>query len=269
MNQLTTETPMPNRTIDANMELASQKLVARDYFSCEKLCSDALAAAFGARDYERMSRILMPLQEARRQKRQIAEDADRVIVIERDAPTEAQLGAGVYVIRPPRVAAEARALREHLDRLEIPSAVLTREPTTKAGKIPMVAIGPTTLREHLTPPPVEAAGKFGEAAGGAAGESNSQADPMHCREELPLWWLLWACEQLGDGAIADALRDAKAGQKRVEQLYFSLQALPEHDKLHQVLAEACLEASRLPAEPVVVSREDFDDDRDEPDEIGA
>lgn len=255
---------MPNRTIDANMEMASQKLVARDYFSCEKLCSEALAAAFGARDYERMSRILMPLQEARRQKRQIAEDADRVIVIERDAPTEAQLGAGVYVIRPPRVAAEARALREHLDRLGIPSAVLTREPTTKAGKIPMVAIGPTTLREHLTPPPPEE-GKPTQAPG----HDNGETDPMHCREDLPLWWLLWACEQLGDGAIADALRDLKAGQKRVEQLYFSLQALPEHDKLHQVLAEACLEASRLPAESVTVTREEFDDDRDEPDEIGA
>lgn len=265
---------MPHRSIDANMELASAKLVERDYFTCEKLCAESLAAAFAARDYQQMARILMPLQEARRQRRQLAEDADRVVTIGRESPTEDQLGPAIYLIKPPRVAAEGRALREHLDRLQIPAIILTREPTTLAGKIPVVSIGPVTLREHLAPPPPEQPPTNATLAPrgrtpAAATQTLEKADPMRCAEDLPIWWLLWAVEQLGDGAIADAIRDAKPGLRRVEQLYLSLQALPEHDKLHQVLAEACLEAARLPAEPTPAPRDVFDDDRDEPDEIGA
>ena len=39
-----------------------------------------LRRGFEARDYERMARICLPLQEARRQKMQLAQDARRVVV---------------------------------------------------------------------------------------------------------------------------------------------------------------------------------------------
>lgn len=74
--------------IDELMEQASQKLVAMDYLACERLCLVALALAREARDFQRYARILLPLQEARRQRRQIAADA------------------GVVVLGEPRLAAE-------------------------------------------------------------------------------------------------------------------------------------------------------------------
>ena len=57
------------------MEQASQALVAMDYAQCERLCLRALAEARRQRDFDRYARILLPLQEARRQRRQIAVDA--------------------------------------------------------------------------------------------------------------------------------------------------------------------------------------------------
>ena len=61
--------------IDQIMERASERLLAMDYLECERLCSQALAQARAAGDFERYARILLPLQEARRQRRQIAVDA--------------------------------------------------------------------------------------------------------------------------------------------------------------------------------------------------
>ncbi len=61
--------------IDQIMERASQALVKTDYLACERLCLEALRASEAAKDYQRIARILMPLQEARRQRRQNAADA--------------------------------------------------------------------------------------------------------------------------------------------------------------------------------------------------
>ena len=61
--------------IDLIMERASEALLALDYPACERLCLEALAEALRTRNYERVARILLPLQEARRQRRQIAVEA--------------------------------------------------------------------------------------------------------------------------------------------------------------------------------------------------
>jgi len=292
---------MPQRTVNDTMEQASEALVLRDYHRCEHLCLEALASALAMRNFERMSRIVMPLQEARRQKRQVAESSGRLFVVGRTPPTEAELADGVYLIHPPRVAAEGRALREHLDRLGLCSLIVTREPTDKAGRIPIVAIGPRTVRIYLkasdgprlpVPASKPPAGAKGVKHGSKAVYQQSftigqptdvvDGDPMTTSERFDLPWLLWAHEQLGewdsdqtppsltesgellprqDGAITDTLRKTKPGVKRVEQLYMALQTLPEHDRLHQVLAEACHEASLLPVEVLAIAPpEDFGED---------
>ena len=61
--------------IDTLMETASAALASGDYFACEREASKALELAHAASDWDRMARICMPLEEARRQKRLEAADA--------------------------------------------------------------------------------------------------------------------------------------------------------------------------------------------------
>ena len=80
--------------IDAMMEQASRALVGRDYFAAEKLALSALRRAHHDADYERMSRIILPLQEARRQKRDMAFETRKVFVVDGEIPHGRGLVAG-------------------------------------------------------------------------------------------------------------------------------------------------------------------------------
>ncbi|MFN5959081.1 MAG: hypothetical protein ACK462_14220, partial [Planctomyces sp.] len=163
------------RQIDQAMESASVSLIAGRYFECERLCMEALDAAHRAHDYERMARIILPLQEARRQKRDLARDAGNVTVIDSSLPSPGDLRPGFYFVRPPRVGLDGRLLREMADKTEVPIIVVVREPTTRAGLCPVVALGPVTLRTRIAPPkpPAPSAathgGKSSKAKGSSAG----------------------------------------------------------------------------------------------------
>lgn len=91
---------MHSNPIDQTMEKASQALADRDYFTCETICLEALAKAKEANDYERFARILMPLQEVRRMRRQCAEDAGCSILTEKLSVEEllAKYPAGCLVL---------------------------------------------------------------------------------------------------------------------------------------------------------------------------
>jgi hypothetical protein len=199
-------------TIDDLMERASAALAKTDYFECERISVDALERAHAAKDYDRMARILMPLQEARRQKRDRAIDASLIVVLEEPIPEEEPLEPAVYLVQPPLVGADGRDLRERADREGVPALVVVREPTTRLGLVPIVMIGPVTVRARVEKP----------------------AD-----EESPdLPWIIAASEALGDAALAQ-LADDLGHEQRVDQTYDRLCTCAEHDRLHQVLAEAC------------------------------
>ncbi len=204
--------------IDVLMERASEALVETRYFECERESLAALALAFASHDYERMHRILMPLQEARRHKRQQAADVRKVHRLEVYERLTALLDGsepvnpGCYLFAPPLVAADGRELRDKADAEEVPVLIIVREPPTMLGLWPIVMVGPATVRVRIEKPK---------------------------RIDVP--WMLKAGEALGDAAIAmvDAQEDA-AG--RVEHLLEFLGTLTDHEKLHQALAQACLEA---------------------------
>lgn len=218
--------------IDETMERASEALTATDYFEAESLCIRALAMAHRARDFERMARICLPLQEARRQKRLLAIDAGSVFVISRPEDVPRRLEAGRYLIQPPMIGADARTLREVADRERVPALVLCREPATKAGLWPIVAIGPQTIRTKVPPPPDPTAP---DAA-----------------------WFEATAEALGDAAIA-RLKPDDPPQWRVADLLEFLEAHPDHEKLHQRLEQACREAIGA-AEPAGRRRRNVIDD---------
>lgn len=207
--------------IDALMERASRELVSRRYFEAERDCVEALARAHAAGDYERMARIVMPLQEARRQKRDMAFEAGEVTLVTGALPSGRALKPGCYLVAPPRVGVDGRALREAADKKKVPTIVVVREPTTRDGLWPIVAIGPVTFRARVRPP-----------EGGP--------DALPSRE-----WMVEATEALGDAGIAQVPPDADP-YTRADMLYERLQAHPDHEKLHQFLADACREAARSP-----------------------
>ena len=110
--------------LDAMMEAASQALARMDYLVCESHCLDALAIARQRQDWPYYARILMPLQEARRQRRMIAAegvirlgtanlDGDPSAWLEqmRVGPTQAEI-AGCIVLTQPHGADDARRLAQ-------------------------------------------------------------------------------------------------------------------------------------------------------------
>ncbi|MFM9959536.1 MAG: hypothetical protein ACKVZJ_15880 [Phycisphaerales bacterium] len=215
--------------IDKLMENASRALVETNYFDCESVCLEALELAHSVGDYERMARILMPLQEARRQIRLQAVDTGNLVILREPIPEGQEIDPGCYLIEPPLVGADARDLRDRASRRKTPVMVLAREPAVKSVKLdrrpgdwPVVMIGPVTLRAYVTPP-----------------------DDGEVTHE----WFQAASEALGDRAIAevDSGIDVFA---RVEDLFERLHSVTDHEKLHQALEQACREAAAEPARPV-------------------
>ncbi len=227
------------------MDQASAALVERRYFACEALASDALRKAITAMDFDRVARIVLPLQEARRQIRDLAADTGEICVVDGELPSGDALKAGMYMIAPPRVGVDGRMLREAANRREVPVIVLVREPLTRAGLWPVVAVGPVTVRVRLKPPADAAklvAGGTGTRKSGAKkGAKEGYGETTGLTRE----WVLAACEALGDAAI-ESIPDGLTAAGRVLALAERLEAVPDHEKLHQRLEEAAREAARTP-----------------------
>lgn len=233
--------------IDEMMEHASVALVERKYFDTVSLCSRAMLRALQARDFERLGRICLPLQEARRQIRQIATDTGEVRVVSSAEDIPSRLEPGCYLLQPPLIGADARSLRTAGERTKTPVFVLAREPLTLRGRWPVVGVARVVVRTQVEPP------------------FELERDPRRVSRDryagdppIPMPWFEAAGEALGDAAIAAVPGDLHPWW-RVEELMEKLEAAPEHEKLHQSLAAACREAARAD-EPADIRRPDPLDD---------
>lgn len=239
--------------IDALMEQASQQLVRRQYFQAEETCLEALRKALALRDYDRIARIVLPLQEARRQKRDLAVDAGEVFLVNSEIPSGKKLVPGCYLVSPPRVGVDGRALREAADKKHVPIVVTVREPTTREGLWPIVAVGPVTIRAKVKPPLVASTPKpKAKTAKKTAKSAKSAAPPSPPLPAAPALpppeWFVYANEQLGDAAIVE-IGDTSHPVSRVDALIECLEAHPDHEKLHQRLEDAARAAARDPRPP--------------------
>lgn len=250
------------------MREASKALVQRQYFHAEHLAEQALRKAHHAHDYERLARILLPLLEARRQKRDLAFDAAKagaVFLVASDLPAGKKILPGCYLIAPPRVGIDGRLLREEADKREIPVIIAVREPATRDGLWPVVALGPVTIRAKVAPPapaaapvPKKSKAKAGSIAGAKpasksvskpASAAPAPQHPVAKPAALPTpEWFITANEALGDAAIASAA-GASTPHALVDALYERLCALPDHEKLHQELLAAARIAAHTPMKP--------------------
>lgn len=203
--------------IDDLMEQASEALSRTAYIDAELLADRALHLAHRARAYDLMARICLPLQEARRQRFMQAVDASggKVRMVDQPFDDRSPEEPGLYLVQPMLVAADARRLRTQALERRIPAVVLCREPLTSVGLQPVVAIGDLVVRTKVRPP-------------------KSVKQPS-------VTWFMEALEQLGDAAIEE-IDAALTPVRRVEALLERLDAVVDHEKLHQRLADACRDA---------------------------
>ncbi len=226
-------------SIDRLMDEASTALAKADYFAALSKCERATSMARRADDFERLGRICMPWQEARRQIRQLAEDAGvRAVVTRVDEYTEGAIAPGCYLLSPPAIASDAHELRDHARRKKTPVYVLTREPMTQAGMWPVAAIrsgGGIMTRAIRVQRPAPAGVVYKD--NGVARDDSSKPPSIE--------WFLEAGEALGDAAIA-AVKPNDPAAWRVDDLLEAIEAIPEHEKLFQALQAACFAAAKEP-----------------------
>lgn len=205
--------------IDHLMEQATDALTGTRYFECERLALEAMTLAHSARDFDRMARIVMPLQEARRLRRQLACDVKKLNKlnaydqIEKLLHGGAVIKPGVYLLEPPLVGADGHELRDRALAEGVAILVIVREPMTRASQWPVVQVGPVTVRTRLAPP-----------------------------KKVDVNWVVRAAEAVGDEALA-MVDPTDMAEDRVDHLVELLAAVPDHEKLHQALAAACREAA--------------------------
>ncbi|GEM_PF-224966 len=223
--------------VDAWMERASAALLRMDYFETIEFSLRALDRARKKKDWERIARITMPLQEARRQVRQLACDAGKVFVLRALPSRGTTLEAGFYLLEPPLIGLDGNTLGEMLRARKIPALVLVKEPTIAAGKWPIVGVGRgefenVVVRVQVDPP----------AALRSAPGQIIQIDPNTIQQALADGvWFQQVQEQLGDVAIRKVRSEWPAAH-RVEDFIEYLDAVPDHEKLSQALESVAREA---------------------------
>lgn len=208
---------MPTKTsttkrLESMLTRAEAAIKRSAWFEAERITLKAIEAAREVDEFELMSRICVPLKEARRQRMlQAMEISTKVQILEHVEP-EPTADPGIFMIRPPGVAADARRLRIAALHEETPLIIVTREPTTRLGLAPIAAVGRITVRVRIEEP----------------------KNP----EKPSVSWVMGALEQLGDGAIDSLDPDADPANK-VDSLLAFLDSVPDHQRLHDVLAENC------------------------------
>jgi hypothetical protein len=238
------------KVIDDLMERASASLAAANYFEAEKLALKALDRACAAQDFERMARICLPLQEARRQKRHEAVDSGNTFIIRTLPSRGEEILPGCYLLTPPMIGIETLTMRELADRRRIPALVLCKEPTAASGKWPLVGVSGSdreslVIRTQVPPPEgFENMTPVGPGEGVRPGPSAR--------------WFLSSQEALGDAAIAK-IKPQLAPDYRAVDLFEYLKAVPDHEKLHQALEAACREAAVVGPSPRPRRRAVIDD----------
>ena len=204
--------------LDALMEDASRALVEMRYLDAEAMCVRALGMARERGDWSYYGRILMPLQECRRQRRMIALDAsvqlgttDGYAVPER----------GCLVLTRPCNFEDANALWRQAIEQQLYLKVLVCD--SDAGD-PLWTL--TTYRGPALRCTVEAPRDL---------PHDVPLDP----EEHPraAEWFTEAFEALGDDALA-AVFEPPGSIERVNKLEQMVTAVGDHELLHQALGAA-------------------------------
>lgn len=219
------DTPMPASSkqtrIDELIDKAAVALSHEHPFEAERLSHRALIMSRQINDFARMAESIGPLRNARHIRREEALTARKVNIITETVTEKVSVKPGCFLVQPPQVGADARRLRLAALQAEIPIAVVCREPLTQTGLWPIVAIGAgMTIRTKIKPP------------------RNPNKPDMK--------WFTGAMEAIGDWAL-DIIDSDIDLIKRIDVLLERLDTVPDHERLHDELEQACREAGNEPA----------------------
>lgn len=189
-----------------------------EWFQAERLLYKAIGMLRSRQDWSGMAEVLEHLHNARRGRRKLALASRAAIrLVDEDPGEGATLERGRILVQPPLVGADARRFRLEALSQDVPVAVLCREPTTRLGEIPLVAIAPgATIRVRIDPP-------------------KSEAKPSAS-------WFRAAMDALTKEALAMDQPDLEIS-RRVDRLLALIDAVPEGDAPHERLIQVCAEAA--------------------------
>ena len=206
------------KQIQGQIDRALEATREESWFVAEANFLKALAASRGRNDWEGMVEIVEGLRIARRGIRRKALVRGSVRILDESITETMDLSPGRYLVQPPLVGADARRLIQFTRERRVPAAVVCREPRTRAGLIPIVAIAPgTTIRDQIEPP-------------------NNEAKPT-------VAWFKSALEAIGEAAL-ETIDPSEEVTRRVDRIIGCLDAIPDNEPLHVKLAETCEEAAR-------------------------
>eukprot|EP00752_Nemacystus_decipiens_P015037 g13393.t1 len=172
-------------------------------------------------------RVLLPLQEARRQRRQAALDGpillgtpEKMDAIEQDLEV---LEQGCVVLTWTYTASEAAVLIETLHRSGAPIEVLFADNKADASAWRITSTAGPGLSIDLPAPKPEWVGQW--------------VDPSAMTPPTPAHWFMQASEALGNAALA-AIEALPGSLEYLQALEDALACVDDHEILHQRLATA-------------------------------
>lgn len=207
---------------------AGEEAKSSKWLESARSAGEALRLAQSARDFGCVGEAAERAREARKRLRQAALKVKGLAVIgtleeigvrvSEDGVASAKgLKGGCVVLEPPGcVGVDGRTLRELCERAGKPALIVVREPPTRAGLWPVVAVGPATVRARVAPPK----GKAG----------------------LTPEWCAGAIEALAAAALESV--DAATAAERVEALVARAESVPESEAIYEAIIEASAAAAR-------------------------
>ena len=231
---------MPS-ALDTMMEDASLALAKMDYLACEATCLKALAMAREQGDWAYYGRILLPLQECRRQRRMIAaEGVVRLGTADLDGSPESWLSEipeGCIVLTHPHNVNDARWLQQAArDRRQHVEVLFADNPADATRWKLTTFTGPSIVIEVEATP----------ASWRNQWLAKDGATPQGAKN--PADWFIDATEKLGDALLARVTTENTL--QRITELEHCLTAMSDHEILHQRLADAARDARLASSAPI-------------------
>ncbi len=213
------------------MDQASAALLAMDYLTCESSCITSLAMARAASDWDTYARVLLPLQESRRQRRMIASEGRVRLGFANESHDDVSamdtLKAGCVLLTPPYTPQFARRLHDTARHGRRMVEVLYAHRSADQRSWVLESFAGPRVTCAVPAPPTEWSDRWlipGQTQAIASGKT-------------PADWFLDAAEALGDAAMKTV--DAPLGhERRIEQIEACLSVTDTHEILHQRLAQA-------------------------------
>ena len=226
--------------LDQMMEAASESLAGRRYFDCERHCRKALAVAKQQNDWTYYARILLPLQEARRQRRLIAaEGAVRLgtkTLCDAAEDRLTRLAAGSIVLTHPYDARAACDLRSRIWQQGCYFEVLFADNPPSADPWQITTFSGTMATCCVAAPDADWIDRWLNIPENQEHSDNNQRVDIGKPTQRPVDWFLDAYESLGNTALA-TVRPSFGDLEKIGVIERCLEAVPDHEILHQRLRE--------------------------------